>query len=142
MPDAPAEPELIERLRKLEAAVSTRPAAPPDDEKLAQRVLTLLAEKAQQQRAIQAANPPVPGLVPVSRIVPNLFDAPPGTAPQTTDVGFKAWFVSQIVGEFRLMFAMYFDPRYRLSSASREFSRWRSAIICCSTCSWRSRFRS
>src|SRR5205085_9828782 len=118
-PPPPAEQHaLLDRIRRLEEQLAAKDAAPPADEELANRVLTILAEKAAQQRALAGANPPVPGLISTALTAARTFfpnAPPPGVAPQPAETGFRAWLLTQVVGEFRLMLKMYFDPRYRLS---------------------------
>lgn len=120
-PTPPAEQVLLDRVRRLEEQLAAKEAAPPADEDMANRVLAILAEKAAQQRALAGGNPPVPGLIPTAltaarvaqTFLPN--SAPPGVAAQPAEAGFRAWLLTQVAGEFRLMVMMYFDPRYRLS---------------------------
>jgi hypothetical protein len=126
-PTVVADGVLAERVRRLEEQLATREAAPPADEEVARRVLTLLAEKAAQHRAQSAGEPPVPGLIPAAvtaaRVAQTYFpagpDAPPGAAAQPAETGFRAWLVTQVADEFRLIFRMYFDPRYRLSRVAQ-----------------------
>jgi hypothetical protein len=124
-PTSPADPALAERIRRLEERLATREVTPPADEEVAERVITILTEKAAKQRALAEANPPVPGLISTAMsaaryaretIFPN---APPGVAPQPAENGFRAWLLTQVVTEFRLMAMMYFDPRYRLSRVAQ-----------------------
>jgi hypothetical protein len=118
-----ADPALAERVRRLEDQLAAR-ETPPADEEVAQRVLTILAEKAAQQRALIGTAPPVPGLISTAmtaaRAAQAFFPAaPPGVAPQPTESGFRTWLLTQVVGEFRLMALMYFDARYRLSRVAQ-----------------------
>ena len=126
-PTPAADPALADRIRRLEEQLAVKEAAPPADEDVAQRVLTILAEKAAQQRALTGANPPVPGLISTAltaarvaqTFFPNAAGAPPGVVPQPAETGFRALLLTQVVGEFRLMAMMYFDPRYRLSRVAQ-----------------------
>jgi hypothetical protein len=120
------ETALIERIRRLEEQLAVRDERGPSDEDIAQRVLTILAEKAAQQRTLIEPAPPVPGLISTAltatRMAQTFFpnaNAPPGIAPQPVETGFRAWLLTQVVGEFRLMVMMYFDPRYRLSRVAQ-----------------------
>lgn len=123
-PTSEADPALAERVRRLEDQLVARELAPQADEEVAQRVLTILAEKASQHRVLAGTAPPVPGLITTAltaaRAAQAFFPAaPPGVAPQPTETGFRAWLLTQVVGEFRLMALMYFDARYRLSRVAQ-----------------------
>lgn len=135
MPDVPmaidptpvADTALADRIRRLEEQLAAREAtALAGEEEIARRVVTLLAERASQHR-VGSNGPPVPGLITTALTAAraaNAFfpagpSAPPGVAPRPTETGFRAWLLTQVVGEFRLIVQMYFDPHYRLSRVAQ-----------------------
>ncbi|MGL4422787.1 MAG: hypothetical protein ACRCZF_19120 [Gemmataceae bacterium] len=119
-----AENDLADRLRRIEeqlaAAPPTAVVVPPSEEQIAQKVFTILAEKASQYRQSTIV-PPIPGLNTAALMIPRpqaaFGDAPPGAIPADLGEAFqwRSWLFTQVFAEFRLIQKMYFDPRYRLS---------------------------
>jgi hypothetical protein len=109
----------------LEERLAAREAVPPDAA-IAERVLQLLAGKAARRR-VRSNGTQAPGAISsaltaartVQAFVAPPTDAPPGVAPASDETGLRAWLVTQVLGEFRLMALMYFDARYRLSRVAQ-----------------------
>jgi len=126
-PTPAPDPVLVERIRRLEEQLATREAVRPDEDEIARRVMKLLAENAGRARPVGANGATAPGLITtalaaartVHAFLPPSADAPPGVAPRPVETGFRAWLVTQVLGEFRLMVLMYFDARYRLSRVAQ-----------------------
>jgi hypothetical protein len=108
--------DLLDRIRRLEAALAERPAAvvpAADEQQLADRVLAVLAARRQ-------ANGAPDGLLATRPLLPIDLDAPPGMAgPPPGEQGFRSWLLVGVLGEFRMMLRMYLDPRYRLSRVAQ-----------------------
>jgi hypothetical protein len=112
------EVELEERVRKLEAALAEK-AAPPDEEAVAERVLTRLSAIAAEGRTPDGSDRV---LVLASSAAPLVPDAPPPPSgavlrpPEPPAApSDRRWFLTQLWTEIRLIFRMYFDPHYRIS---------------------------
>lgn len=115
--------DLDDRIRRLEATIArlstTAVVASSNEDQLADRVLSKLAERASQHRGKASLTPD--GLIHATiRTIyapPITSETPPGTAeaPKTVETGIASWLLNQVFGEWKLMFSMYFDPRYRLS---------------------------
>jgi hypothetical protein len=124
-PATPREAELEERIRKLESVLAER-AGEAGDDALADRVIARLTALASEPRALANAErvvvlesgadgralvavpPPPDGAV--------LEPPPPANVP---DPARRRWFLTQLWSEIRLAFAMYFDPRYRISRTTQ-----------------------
>jgi hypothetical protein len=122
--DSP-ESDLAERLKRLEQQLASQSGAKrPDDEVIAERVAQLLAERSQAATtvSVQPADP-VPShmayALTAARMAQSIFHDPnrfpPGVANPSEDQSIRSWLLHQVFGEFRLIFKMYFDPRYRMS---------------------------
>ena len=90
------------RLRRLEEAVSALQDTAPDEQHLTARILNRLHE--------EAATNGSHGLVPAFS-----YSMVPGVAEAADRATGGIWGRIAALNEFRLMVAMYFDPRYRLS---------------------------
>jgi hypothetical protein len=110
MPDAnePAA-ELDERVRKLEALVAERP---PDDA-VADRVIEKLSALAGRESPAGAGRSLV--LAASGRGVPEPPEGAVLHPPAPAAAEPRGWFLTELGGETRLVFTMYFDPRYRIS---------------------------
>src|SRR4051794_3156272 len=111
------EVELEERIRKLEAALAERSNAAVEDV-VAERVLARMSALARTDPADRVL---VLDSVADSR---GYIPPPPKGAvlhpPEAPiDPGRRAWFFAQLLSEFRLIFQMYFDPRYRISRVTQ-----------------------
>jgi hypothetical protein len=108
--------DLDDRIRRLETALAERPA--PNEDVIADHViakLSALAAERERQTGSQGAlvlasavDAPAPPEGAVLR--------PPGPPPDPTS---RTWFFSNVIAELRLIFSMYFDPRYRISRTTQ-----------------------
>jgi hypothetical protein len=114
--------DLEERVRKLEVAVAELPA-PADDDVIVNRVLARLSAMAEGRsmsgtdlERVVVLDPPRSS--PLAHVPP-----PEGAIPQTPgpppDPTRKKWILTQFFAELRMMFRMYFDPRYRISRTTQ-----------------------
>lgn len=115
----PAAPDLADRIRRLEDSLAGLTAgtvaAPVGEERLAERILAILADRAAQHRDGNGTPGPA-GLIPAARTVYTIAaDPPPGSVEPPAEPGLRSWLLGNVVGELKLMARMYFDPRYRLS---------------------------
>ncbi len=116
------EAELEARIHKLEAALSERPpAAETDTDAIASRVIAKLSALASEPREpsvsdrvlVLASSTDAKPLPPVAPPPPlGVVLQPPAPPADPTE---RRWFISQLWAETRLVFRMYFDPRYRIS---------------------------
>ena len=108
--------ELEDRIRKLEACLAERPAA--DDDAITERVIARLSVLAAERErdpdgrsmlvlASSGEVPPPPQGAVLHPPTPS-----PDFAPRT-------WFLANLFAELRLIFTMYFDPRYRISRTTQ-----------------------
>lgn len=123
------ESDLEARVRKLEVAVAEQRAMVPDEDAVADRVIAKLSAMADRPRpeppsgrlvVLDSVPEPDPGprpLVPAAPPPPNGAVLRPPEPPP--DPALRKWFVVQFWSEVRLVFRMYFDPRYRLSRTAQ-----------------------
>ena len=115
--------DLEGRVRKLEVAVAELPA-PADDEVIVNRVLARLSALAEGrsmtgtdlERVVVLDPPRSAPLTPVPPPPDGAVPQTPGPPPDPTR---KKWILTQFFAEVRLMFRMYFDPRYRISRTTQ-----------------------
>lgn len=120
-----------DRVRKLEAAVVELKESAPTEDAVADRVIARLGSIAGAGRILPAMNGThiddaevVAERVPLAEVADPPRHAPPSGAvlqPPVVplDPARRAWFLFQLLAEFRLMARMYFDPRYRVSRTAQ-----------------------
>lgn len=110
------ESELEDRIRRLEAALAEK-NPPADDDAVAERVIARLSAIAESRSADPNR---VLVLDAAAGTLATTLPPPPSGAvlepPQSpVDPLNRRWFLTQLWAEIRLIFRMYFDPRYRVS---------------------------
>jgi hypothetical protein len=124
-PDDPAPDRLADlevRVRKLETAVAERPAPPPDEDAVADRVIAKLTAYADESRPLAPSgadrvlvlDTPAAPLPPPPPNGAVLHPPKPPADPAT-----RRWFLTQFAAEVRLIARMYLDPRYRVSRTAQ-----------------------
>jgi hypothetical protein len=114
--------EVEHRVDRLETAIAEHP--PEDEAKLTDRVLKRLTELAAERSAggdrvvvLDSANERR-AMIPVAPEPPaGAVLEPTPTIPASAAK--RGWFFAQVWSEFRLVFQMYFDPRYRISRTTQ-----------------------
>jgi len=124
--------DLEQRVRKLETAVTEVPTPILNEDAIADRVIAKLSALAGEPRALVGPSSDrvvvldtsaVPSLSPPAEPEPPAPAPPQGAVlrppapPQ--EPTHRAWFLPQLLGELRLIFQMYFDPRYRISRTTQ-----------------------
>jgi hypothetical protein len=116
--------EIEGRVGRLETALAERPG--PDEDVVTDRVIARLTSMASESRTLPDGERVVVvdagaerrALVPFAPEPPEgaVLEPPPGTP---TTPGKRRWFFAQVWSEIRLVFRMYFDPRYRVSRTTQ-----------------------
>jgi hypothetical protein len=114
-------PPVDVRLRRIEEALAARPAIVPhaptaNEEQLADRLLQIIMAKTAEHRAANGNAPA--GLIPPEKMYGTVKQIPPEIGLPNGQSLWK-FFVAGILGEFKTIARMYFDPRYRLSRVAQ-----------------------
>jgi hypothetical protein len=115
--------EIEGRVGRLETALAERPV---DEEAVTDRVIARLTTLASESRTLPDGERVVVVDARAERraLVPTAPEPPEGAVlePPTVipaDPGKRRWFFAQVWSEIRLVFRMYFDPRYRVSRTTQ-----------------------